>query len=82
MKKRIKIKLDKADHLKEYEDELQRWEGEGGNASELNDILTDLKPPVKPGEVFEVQEGNIINEGDDFYYEATIKSLSNVEKVD
>jgi hypothetical protein len=82
MNKTLKIKLDKASHLKEYEEELLRWESDGGNASDLNDILDDLDTPLKTGEVFEVRDGRITSEGDEFYYEVTVKKVSSIDRID
>lgn len=78
----LKIKLEKTSHLKEYEEELLRWESEGGKSSELIEILDDLSLPLKQGEVFEVLEGSIISEGDEFYYEVEIKKVSTIDKID
>lgn len=82
MDKKLKIKLEKGSHLKEYRDELLRWESDGGNASDLNDLLDDLDLPMNPGEIFEVQDGHIISEGDEFYFEATVKKISNIDRID
>ena len=82
MDKTLKIKLEKASHLKEYEEELLRWESEGGNASELNDILDDLDPPLKPGDLFEVQEGHITSDGDEYYFEVKVKKVSKIDRID
>ena len=78
----LKIKLEKTSLLKEYEEELLRWESEGGKTSGLNEILNDLSLPLNPGEVFEVLEGSIISEGDEFYYEVEIKKVSTIDKID
>ena len=72
--KTIKIKLDEGGHLKEYAKELRRWEGEGGDATELNDIFDEIKLPVKAGDTFKVTDGSIIFEDDEYYY------LINIEK--
>lgn len=54
----LKVKLKKATHLKEYEAELDRWESEGGkNSSVLNEILSDIRPSLKPGQIFELSVG-------------------------
>ncbi|SMO63429.1 hypothetical protein [Fodinibius sediminis] len=72
----LKIKLSESNHLKEYEDELERWESEGGRASTLNDIFDEVKLPLKPGEVFEVTDGNVIYEDGEYYYMIDIDLLS------
>ena len=82
MNKTLKIKLEKASHLKEYEEELLRWESDGGNVSDLNDILDDLDLPLNPGDLFEVQEGHITSEGDEFYYEVTVKKVTSIDRID
>lgn len=82
MYKTLKIKLDKATHLKEYEEELLRWESEGGNATELNDILDDLDRPLHEGDIFEVQECHIISEENKFYLEIKVKKVENIDRID
>ena len=82
MDKTLKIKLEKASHLKEYEEELLRWENDGGNATELNDILDDLDLPLNPGEIFEVEDGHIISESDGYYLEVTVKKVSHIDRID
>ena len=74
--KTIKIKLDESDHLKVYEKELRRWEGEGGDATELNDIFDEIKLPVKPGDTFKVTDGSIIFEDNEYYYMVNIDKQS------
>ena len=82
MNKTLKIKLDKAKQLKEYEEELLRWEGDGGNASQLNDILDDLERPLNAGDIFEVKEGHFISEGDNYYLEVTINKIEAIDRID
>ena len=74
--KTIKIKLDENDHLKEYAKELRRWEGEGGDTTELNDIFDEIKLPVKPGDAFKVTDGSIIFEDNEYYYMINIDRQS------
>lgn len=83
MNKTLKIKLDKTSHLKEYEEELARWESEGGHSTELNEILDDLTLPLKPGDTIEVLDGSIISEDDEFYYRVEIKIQSpDINRID
>lgn len=73
----LKIKLDKATHLKEYEAELNRWESEGGkNSSDLNEILNDIRSPLMSGQIFEVIGGAITSDEEGYYYEIKIDLLS------
>ncbi|NGP76585.1 hypothetical protein G3570_08070 [Balneolaceae bacterium YR4-1] len=78
----LKVKLDKSSHLKEYLEDLLRWESEGGNSSDLNDILDDLDSPLRAGDVFEVQEGHIISEKEEFYLEVKIKKVESIDRID
>lgn len=71
--KTIKIKLLQSELLKTYEEELKRWEDEGGNSTELNDVFKELEKPLNPGDVFEVVEGEIISEGEEFLYQVKIR---------
>lgn len=71
--KTIKIKLLQSELLKTYEKELKRWEDEGGNPTELNDVFKELEKPLNPGDVFEVVEGEIISEGEEFLYQIKIR---------
>lgn len=80
--KNIKIKLEKSDHLKEYLVELERWEGEGGSSSDLQEILEDIKLPLQAGEVFEVTDGKIMHEGNHYFFEVTLKALPKHEGID
>lgn len=82
MKKSIKIKLEKSDHLKEYLGELERWEGEGGTISDLHEILEDITLPIRPGHTLEVVEGKIVFEDDDYFYEAILKLLPEGTRID
>lgn len=82
MEKRIKIKLEKSDHLKTYMDELDRWEGEGGSISDLHEILEDLNLPVKTGDIFEVTDGNVVFEDNDYFYEAVLKKQPESSGID
>lgn len=82
MNRTLKIKLDKASHLKEYEEELVRWESEGGNASALNDILDELDRPLQEGDIFEVQESHMISEGNEYYLEIKIRKVENIDRID
>lgn len=71
----IKIKMLQSELLKTYEEELKRWEDEGGNPTELNDVFAELDKPLNPGDVFEVLEGEVISEGDEFLYQVKVKAL-------
>ena len=82
MKKSIKIKLKRSDHLKEYVEELERWEGEGGTISDLKEILDDIDLPLRPGETLEVVDGQIVFEDDDYFYEATLKLMPEGTRID
>lgn len=82
MDKTLKIKLDKSSYLKEYREELQRWESDGGNTAELNDILDDLDRPLQKGDVFEVQEGHIISENEEFYLMLKVKRVESMDRID
>lgn len=78
LKRTIRIKLEHSSQLQlqEYENEIERWEGEGGNPGELNDILSDIKLPIKKGQLFKVLGGKLVSENDGIYYEVDIKLLS------
>lgn len=73
--KLLKIKLLQSELLQTYKKELKRWEAEGGNPTRLNDVLKELEKPVKPGDKFEVVEGNVINEDEEFLYQVQIRKI-------
>ena len=71
----IKIKLDKDTVPKEFNPELNKWEGEGGQPVDENFELHSLEAPLKNGQVFEVVKGEIIEENGEKLYKAYIKPL-------
>ena len=75
-KYRIRIKLDDQPLLADYVEEVQRWEGEGGNSARLNDLLKEISHPLRKGEVFEVLGGELVSEKGSLYYDADIELLA------
>lgn len=75
LRRTIRIKVENSTQLQVYENEMERWVDEGGNTSELSDILSDIEIPLKKGQLFKVLDGEWVTEGDSLYYKADIKLL-------
>lgn len=76
--KSIKIKIDDDNFTAEDLADLQRWEDEGGHASDKPDVISSLSIPLPlhKKEIFEVVKSEIIVEDGKLYLSADINILS------
>lgn len=72
----IKIKIEDHSYTKEDWKSIGRWEDEGGTP--LNKKETDLSAPLplKPGQIFEVLNGDIVYEKGQPYYAVSLNLLA------
>ena len=73
----IKIKIENHTYSKEDFKSIERWEDEGGISSRnKKDLALSLNIPIKPGQIFEVLNGDITFENDEVYYLAKLNLLA------
>ncbi len=73
--KLIKIKIEDHSYSRKDLEDMKRWEDEGGT-TKGNGFASSVKPPVKPGQIFEVLEGEIIYENGELYYMTKLSLLA------
>jgi hypothetical protein len=57
--------------------EEMRWENDGGQSPELIHMIDDSDLPIHPGATFRVHKGEVIREGEKYFYLAEIELLPN-----
>lgn len=73
--KSIKIKIENHSYTREDLESMLRWEDEGGKTDD-NNIPGSVNSPVKPGQILEVVEGDVIYENGELYYLAKLNLLA------
>lgn len=73
---RLKIKIEEYSLTPEDALEWQKWENEGGAPLKRSTLTRGADLPVRPGQVFEILDGEVILEDGAFYYLAEVHLLS------